>query len=297
VVITDVRQTTATLVLAASLEGRIFVRNARQELVVELYKSQGRLVELGLEPGAYEIRIERPAEAWLAKSQLGEGHRLEMGLDQFTPTKPEPSRARGFNPPSYSVAGRNRIELRLGMGRTGGSSGSTPVVAAGADSVDFLAGMQYTRFLREDLAATFGIHVLAASGSDLVTPVGGFAGSKAIVTLPLGLRWNPMRGDLRTQAIKPYLVARFGPVIGASAGASKTNNYFFAGAQSAATAGGHLGAGVDVLLGRSWSIGVSAGYNLMADFSKPIGGRYNYNGFEATVSFGWLFGKGYRVQN
>ncbi len=34
VIITDVRQTTATLVLAASLEGRVFVRNARQELVV-----------------------------------------------------------------------------------------------------------------------------------------------------------------------------------------------------------------------------------------------------------------------
>jgi len=88
VTITDVRQTTATLALAASLEGRIFVRNARQELVVELYKAQGRTVELGLEPGTYEVRMERPAEAWLAKSQVSGGQRLELGLDQFSPTEP-----------------------------------------------------------------------------------------------------------------------------------------------------------------------------------------------------------------
>ncbi len=60
VVMTDVRQTTATLVLGEDLEGRFFVRNAARELVVELYKPRGRRVELGVEPGAYEVRIELP---------------------------------------------------------------------------------------------------------------------------------------------------------------------------------------------------------------------------------------------
>ena len=112
VTITDVRQTTAALMLGASLEGRIFVRNARQELVVELYKPQGRKIELGLEPGTYEVRIERPAEAWLAKSQIANGQRLEMELEQFSPTKPEPSRRRGFSAPRFAIAGRNRIDGR-----------------------------------------------------------------------------------------------------------------------------------------------------------------------------------------
>jgi hypothetical protein len=104
------------------------------------------------------------------------------------------------------------------MGRTAGSSSSTPTVAAGAESIDMLIGLQYTRFLREDLAATFGAHALAAGASSKVTPAGAFSGSKAVVALLLGLRWNPMRGDLRTQAIRPYLAAGFGPVIGASSG-------------------------------------------------------------------------------
>ena len=42
VVMTDVRQTSATLVLPGDLEGPFFVRNAARELVVELYKPLGR---------------------------------------------------------------------------------------------------------------------------------------------------------------------------------------------------------------------------------------------------------------
>ena len=292
VTITDVRQTTATLALTASLEGRIFVRNVRQELVVELYKAQGRTVELGLEPGTYEVRIERPAEAWLAKSQVGTGQRLELGLDQFSPTKPEPSRRRGVGTPTYALAGRNRIELRIGMGRASSSSTQTPSARAGAESVDFLVGLQYTRFVREDLAITFGADALP-SNSSVVSATGAFSGSRAIVTLPVGIRWNPMKGQLSARAVKPYLALGFGPVIGGSTGSSLSLGSAFAGAQSAATAGGFFGAGVDFLAGRWCSIGVSAGYNLMADFSRPIGGRDNYSGFQVAVGLGFLFGKGY----
>ena len=62
--------------------------------------------------------------------------------------------------------------------------------------------------------------------------------------------------------------------------------------QTKGTIGGHLGGGVDVHLGRHWTLGVSAGYNWMADFSEPIGARDNYSGFGASVGLGFLFGKG-----
>ena len=66
VVMTDVRQTTATLVLGEELEGRFFIRTAAQELVVELYKPRGRKVELAIEPGDYEVRVERDKESLVA---------------------------------------------------------------------------------------------------------------------------------------------------------------------------------------------------------------------------------------
>jgi hypothetical protein len=95
VVMTDLRHTSATLVLAGSLEGRFFVRNARQELVVELFKPHGRRIELGLEPGRYEVRIEREAAGLVARPEVGEGARVVLGPQQFGPVRLEPTRARG----------------------------------------------------------------------------------------------------------------------------------------------------------------------------------------------------------
>src|SRR6185436_8203850 len=76
VVMTDVRQTTATLVLGEELDGRFFVRNAAQELVVELYKPFGRKIELGLEPGTYDVRLDREKTSMQedARRRGGPGH-------------------------------------------------------------------------------------------------------------------------------------------------------------------------------------------------------------------------------
>ena len=71
---TDVRQTTATLVLGEDLDGRFFIRNAAQELVVELYKPRGRKVELGVEPG--DLRSARSSAtktSLLAKTRVDDG--------------------------------------------------------------------------------------------------------------------------------------------------------------------------------------------------------------------------------
>jgi hypothetical protein len=80
---TDVRQTTATLVLGEELDGRFFVRNAAQELVVELYKPLGRKIELGLEPGDYEVRLDREKASMLAKTRVDDGATVVLGAQQF----------------------------------------------------------------------------------------------------------------------------------------------------------------------------------------------------------------------
>jgi hypothetical protein len=292
VVMTDLRQTSATLVLGEQLDGRFFVRTARQELVVELFKPLGRRVELGLEPGTYEVRVEREAAALLAKPTVAEGARVVLEPAQFTPTTKEPTRARGggFVPPKFAVTGRNRLELHIGSWHVPGAS-TTPSVAAGADSFDIATGLQYSRFLREDLALTFGARVMA-SATDTVSSSGAFSGSVSVVSLPLGVRWNPMKGELHARTVKPYLAVGLGPVIGASSGAGTSVDGAFAGARTRASVGGTVGAGVDFHLGRHFTLGVEGGYQWMADFSDPIGARDNYSGFQFGVNIGWLFGKG-----
>ena len=264
---------------------------AAQELVVELHKPYGRKVELGLAPGRYEVRVEREAAALIAKPEVGEGAHVVLEPGQFSPTMPLPTRARGGSAPSpLAVTGRNRIELQVGTWLVPGSA-ETASVAAGADSFDVALGLQYTRFLREDLAVTFGPRVLA-SNSSTVSANGTFSGSVGVVSLPLGVRWNPMKGVLHTRAVKPYLAAGLGPVIGESSGAGLTHEGAFAGSRTRGTVGGTLGAGVDFHLGRHASLGVGGGYQWMADFSEPIGARDNYSGFQIGLNVGWVFGKG-----
>ncbi len=292
VVMTDLRQTSATLVLADALEGRFFVRNERQELVVELYKPYGRLVELGLAPGAYEVRVERPAAGLLAKPVVGEGARVVLEPGLFTSTSPEPTRRRGEpGRPPFAVTGRNRIDLRFGMWRVSGAAPSGTVVA-GTSTVDLVGGVQYTRFLREDLALTIGASALPGNNGVTVGPQGVLAGSGSVVAVPLGLRWNPTGGDLHARSIKPYLVLSLGPVIGSNNGAAVSQRSVVAGDVTEVTVGGQVGGGVDFHLNRHFSLGLSAGYDWMADFSTPVGGRDNYGGFELSLSVGWLFGAG-----
>ena len=118
VVMTDVRQTTATLVLPEELEGRVFIRTPAQELVVELYKPPGRKVELGLEPGTYDVRVER------AKGIAGrQSCRSRRRAREPRPAATGPDRAgahttsRRDRRAAIRACGRNRLELRTGTWR------------------------------------------------------------------------------------------------------------------------------------------------------------------------------------
>jgi hypothetical protein len=293
VIMTDVRQTSATLVLGDNVDGRFYVRNAAQELVVELYKPYGRTVELGVEPGVYEIRVERDKASLVAKANIDDGARFVVEPRQFGPATREATRTRGgFDAPIFAVAGRNRVALRMGMWQwhtDGAASGTT--VASGTSS-HVRVGLQYTRFVSEKLAFTFAADALDAESGASVGPDGVFSGDAAVLALAVGIRTNPFKGDHRLHAVKPFVAVEVGPVIGLSDGAFVGGGDVFSGSRSAATVGGHAGGGVDFHIARWLTIGIDGGYNWMAPFSVAIGTRKNYSGFVAGVGLGWMFGKG-----
>ena len=288
VVMTDVRQTTATLVLGEDLDGRFFIRNAAQELVVELYKPFGRKVELGLEPGAYEVRLDREKTSMLARTRLEDGGRLMLDARQFGPVALEATRRRGGPREPLAVAGRNRLELRLGA--WGGSSGRE--IVTGVSETNIFGGVQYTRYLREDLAMTFGIEGLGGQTGSSVSSQGVFTGVTDVVAMRLGVHWNPFPNRPPSAALKPFVAASIGPIFGSSNGSFVGSSKVTSGVRDEATVGGHVGAGIDFHVGRPFSFGVDAGYNWMTDFAQPIGSRDNYSGPEIGISFGFLFGRG-----
>ena len=129
VVMTDVRQTSAGLVLGEQLSGRLFLRNANDQLVAELHKPEGRIVELALEAGEYGVHLEHKGDLFLAHTVVVNGQRTELLRSQFEPVMREPTAMRGrgrlngrpagLDPgaaslPFGGLSGRVRFEFHLG---------------------------------------------------------------------------------------------------------------------------------------------------------------------------------------
>jgi hypothetical protein len=124
-VMTDLRSTSAGLVLSDSLEGRLFVRDAAGTLVVELLKAPGRPTELGLAPGQYRVRREVSGSVSEASFVLSEGKRTALAPLDFTSAPSEATVARGgplvplaevpASPPVVAAPSRMYVPFNVGL--------------------------------------------------------------------------------------------------------------------------------------------------------------------------------------
>ncbi len=94
-VMTDLRGTSAGLLIAEDVGGRLFVRDAERRLVAELYKPAGRLMELGLSAGRYEVTVEQGEWAFAATLELVDGGRTTLAARALELLEREETAARG----------------------------------------------------------------------------------------------------------------------------------------------------------------------------------------------------------
>ncbi len=95
VVMTDLRSTSALLQLARELGGRLFIRDGAGHLVVELAKSAGRPLQLALEPGLYQVTLDREGALLGASLTLIEGRAVALGASDLAAVAGEPTTSRG----------------------------------------------------------------------------------------------------------------------------------------------------------------------------------------------------------
>jgi Caspase domain len=95
VVMTDLRATHAALVLAAEIDGRVLIRNAQGRLVVELQKSRGAPMTLGLGPERYHVTLQRGTRHFQAMVDLGRGGEAMLTEAALKAAAPELAVARG----------------------------------------------------------------------------------------------------------------------------------------------------------------------------------------------------------
>ena len=194
---------------------------------------------------------------------------------------------------AISLEKRHQLGLRLGMwNQTTDVRTETGIggVETSVKSDGFVGGIQYGHWLRENLALTFGISGMAIDISTNTGIMGVTEKTSSVASMLMGLKFYFPSSTLEGAA-RPYVSAAAGPFIGSQS--SNTVGLTVVQEERTETAiGGQLGAGVDFVTGRHFMMGAAFAYNLMSDFSDPVGGSKNYSGPEFSFSFNWLFGRG-----
>lgn len=95
VVITDVRQAAAVLVLEPEISGRIFIHDRNNSLVVELTKPGGRQIKLGLEEGEYRVINILEGQVFESWIKLLSGVDFRLGPGEFSKTHKKYTTPRG----------------------------------------------------------------------------------------------------------------------------------------------------------------------------------------------------------
>lgn len=94
-VMTDLRATSAELVLSAELAGRLFVWDSSRTLIAELQKVSGRMLRLALPPGRYKLELAQSARFFVADARANVGSPLTVPATAFVQVEREATLARG----------------------------------------------------------------------------------------------------------------------------------------------------------------------------------------------------------
>jgi hypothetical protein len=97
-VLTDLRSAAAVLTVAEEVAGRLYFRDAGGKLAVELNKSAGQKVELGMQPGTYSVVLDTKGSRLGAEVKVSTSRHATLSLAAMRPLALDKATARGANP-------------------------------------------------------------------------------------------------------------------------------------------------------------------------------------------------------
>jgi len=294
VVLTDLRQLSAGFSLPPAVDGRFYVLDEKRRLVLEFYKPAGRKVDIGLEAGTYEVRFEREKTARRARVAIEDGAHLLLDPSTFGSASVEFTRLRGYDGTQDDLlSGRYILGFQLGMWNNTNEP-VAPVPSSAATTVhaslaSLTGGVQFLRYVREDLALGVGLHPMLAALDTASTEGGSISNSRLSVSLPFIVRWSPIRRLSSKYPVMPYISTKVGPMFGADV-TTVTGDTERTDAGVKTSVGAMLEVGADVRVSRSWVFGISGGYNWSGWFPNRNGSATRYRGAEFTAGFGRILG-------
>ena len=191
-----------------------------------------------------------------------------------------------------SLAGRHRLELRLGYWDTGHWVQETRVnhyAEVTTRVEDFLGAFSYAYWVHDKLATDVTATGLVVEATSSEGVAGTYENAVVVTSLLFGVRFYPVSSTVTP--LRPYVAVGIGPYLGIQSerevGFDVVENV-----KTLGSFGGYVGGGIDIQMGRHFMAGVHVGYNAMADFPEPIGLERNYNGLAVSAGLSLLLGKG-----
>jgi hypothetical protein len=191
---------------------------------------------------------------------------------------------------AQNLNGRSRIELGIGMAARTQTAVEVGIagVETDIDASGVLGTFGFVHWIQENLAVTIGFNANAIDIGTRVDFSGVNTHTAVISSISMGCRYYLPESTYGT-GWRPYMSAAVGPFIG-SESKVEVGTTVVAEDNTEVAFGGRLGAGMDIILSRLFMLGIFTGYNVMSDFSNPIGGRTNNSGPDFGVSISLLLG-------
>ena len=234
-VMTDLRATSASLILPPELAGRLFVRDSNGQLIAEVHKLPAQPIELGLPPGRYRVTLDDDRHLSETTVDLGMGRSLTLQRQQMVAMVASPSTLRGDDPNAHGAD----LSARAWPADNRESAGDAPInlsVYPGFDTVGgvptnnkFVLGFFAESANTRGLSLTLGHYILHnGSGVDAaafgtirggdfsglsLTGVGDITRGNARGFLLAGIG-NYVGGDLHGAAVSGYVNWTKGALVG-----------------------------------------------------------------------------------
>jgi hypothetical protein len=187
---------------------------------------------------------------------------------------------------------RLRFELGIGFWHQG-SEVQTNVGLLGVEtkvnSEGLLFSIGYSYWLREKFALVGSLYINPIGVESSVGAWGVNNYTAFVNSILVGGRIYPLVSHPKSST-RLY----FGLAMGLCTDSETGQEIGFSGISvedhSSTVFGSNINIGLDIQLSRLFMLGLNGGFNFMADFSEPIGGRKNYSSGYAGMSISLLFG-------
>ncbi len=307
------QQSASGVILAEDLAGHIVVFDTTQRVVLEMDKESGRAVRIGVATGTYEVRLQTRRSAVRITVQVRDGEYTVVDSDRFAQPsgdRPQPAPVAAPTPPPApppTTAPKgpggdaiNRIEFRFGAYPTPSFSEEHTANDTHTRQADLGLGFEYLRFVGRDVA--IGVSASSLVRSDTVWTDRDHNNvadddrertrSANSTTFLFGVvRWNFARRLTESRTVEPYVTGSMGPVFRWNQKKVEFHDDDLVQSSEVLTGfAGRVGAGVDIHLGRVFTLGAVGAWNWSTCEDETVGFGADDRGGEVGVTMGFVWG-------